>query len=135
MLIQKSSFAEVYLHILCHTVLGEKTYQGGRAELKLRHDFFSSPPLELRHTLHCNKSFAIFLSPAGLSLTKLSLAGNNVLIPCPRKVWSKKIQESRKFVYSVACEQAGWGREGEDRVISYDSQKRHCPRYLFLFHE
>ncbi len=27
--------------------------------------------------IHCKKRFAIFLSPAGMSLTKLSLAGNN----------------------------------------------------------
>ncbi len=31
--------------------------------------------------VHCKKSFVIFLSPAGMSLTKLSLAGNNPIIP------------------------------------------------------
>jgi hypothetical protein len=35
--------------------------------------------------VHCQKSLAVFLFPAGLSLTKLSLAGNNfntLIIPC-----------------------------------------------------
>jgi len=36
-----------------------------------------------------------------MSLTKLSLAGNNFPNPSPWKVWSKKIQESRKFFFSV----------------------------------
>jgi hypothetical protein len=31
--------------------------------------------------LHCNKRLAIFPSPAGISLTKLSLAENNLIIP------------------------------------------------------
>ncbi len=31
--------------------------------------------------LHCKKRFAIFPSPAGMSLTKLSLAGNYYIIP------------------------------------------------------
>ncbi len=35
----------------------------------------SLPPS--RTILHCKKRFLIFLSPAGMSLTKLSLAGNN----------------------------------------------------------
>ncbi len=30
---------------------------------------------------HCEKRLPIFLSPAGMSLTKLSLAGNNLIIP------------------------------------------------------
>ena len=47
------------------------------------------------------KGLAIFLSPTGMSLTKLYLAGNNS--PSPRKVWSKTIQESRKnMFYSVS---------------------------------
>jgi len=49
------------------------------------------------HTVHCKQKFGGFPSPAGMSLTKLSLAGNNKLIPRPRKVWSKHIQESRNF--------------------------------------
>ncbi len=32
-------------------------------------------------TLHCKKRFAIFPSQAGMSLTILSLAGTNVIIP------------------------------------------------------
>jgi hypothetical protein len=34
--------------------------------------------------LHCKKSFTIFPSPAGMSLTKLSLAGKNSIIPGQR---------------------------------------------------
>ncbi len=30
---------------------------------------------------HCKKRLEIFLSPAGMSLTKLSLAGNNLINP------------------------------------------------------
>ncbi len=31
--------------------------------------------------LHCKKRLSIFPSPAGMSLTKLSVAGNNLIIP------------------------------------------------------
>jgi hypothetical protein len=31
-------------------------------------------------SIHCKKSFTIFPSPAGMSLTKLSLAGNNLIV-------------------------------------------------------
>ncbi len=31
--------------------------------------------------LHCKKRFVIFPSPAGMSFTKLSLDGNNLIIP------------------------------------------------------
>jgi hypothetical protein len=31
-------------------------------------------------TVHCKKSFAVFRSPAGMSLTKLSLDGNNFFL-------------------------------------------------------
>jgi hypothetical protein len=31
--------------------------------------------------LHCKKRLAVFPSPDGMSLTKLSLAGNNLIIP------------------------------------------------------
>jgi len=51
--------------------------------------------------LYCKKGLALFPSPAGMSLTKLSLAGNNLPISSPRKVWSKRIQDSCNFFYSV----------------------------------
>jgi len=35
--------------------------------------------------MHCKKSLAIFPSPAGMSLIKLSLAGNNLSSSSPRK--------------------------------------------------
>ncbi len=34
-----------------------------------------------RHLLNCKKRLAIFPSPAGMSLIKLPLAGNNVIVP------------------------------------------------------
>jgi hypothetical protein len=40
------------------------------------------PPLP---TVHCKKRFPIFLSLAGMSLIKLSLDGNNLIIPAQRE--------------------------------------------------
>jgi len=39
------------------------------------------------HTV--SKGLVVFPSPAGMSLTKLSLAGNNVPNPSPWKVWAQ----------------------------------------------
>jgi hypothetical protein len=39
-----------------------------------------------RH-LYCKKRLAVFLSLAGMSLTKLSLAENNQIIPAQWRVW------------------------------------------------
>ncbi len=41
------------------------------------HDF----GLELYHPVHCKKWLSVFPSPAGMSLTKLSLVGNNLIFP------------------------------------------------------
>jgi len=54
-----------------------------------------------REPVHCKKGLAVFPSQARMSLTKLPLAGNILPTPSPRKVWSKQIQESCKFVYNV----------------------------------
>jgi hypothetical protein len=35
----------------------------------------------LINLLHCKKRFAVFPSPAGMPLTRLSLAGNNLILP------------------------------------------------------
>jgi hypothetical protein len=35
----------------------------------------------MSQTLHCKKGYLFFPSPAGMSLTKLSLAGNKVIVP------------------------------------------------------
>ncbi len=46
------------------------------------------PPSEkvcLLFSVNWKKRFAIFPSPAGMSLTKLSLAGNNLIIPAQRE--------------------------------------------------
>jgi len=47
--------------------------------------------------IYCKKRFSGFPSPAGMSLTKLSLAGNNLRSPSPRRVWSEQIQECCTF--------------------------------------
>jgi len=47
--------------------------------------------------MHCKKGLRYFRPQSGCHLQKLSLAGNNIPIPRPRKVWSKQIQESRNF--------------------------------------
>jgi len=60
--------------------------------------------------LHCKKGLEVFPSPAGMSLTKLSLAGNNLPSPSPRKVWSIQIQESRGFIYSVTYNYGQYSR-------------------------
>ncbi len=52
-------------------------------------DVVSAPPIlggerfTQRHyqTVHCKKRFLVFPSPAGMSLTKLSLAGKSLIIP------------------------------------------------------
>ncbi len=51
------------------------------------------------HTVHCKKRFAVFPSPAGMSLTKPSLAGNNLIIPV--------LGEFGKW-------HPGWGRENRE---------------------
>jgi hypothetical protein len=37
--------------------------------------------LNTEYTVHCKKRLAIFSSPAEMSIIKLSLAGNNLIIP------------------------------------------------------
>jgi len=49
------------------------------------------------------KGLAVFPSLAGMSITKLSLAGNDLPNHSPKKVWSKQIQESNKKIYRVPC--------------------------------
>jgi hypothetical protein len=39
-------------------------------------------------TIHCNKELAVFQSPAGMSLIKLSLGGNNFVFSRSERVWS-----------------------------------------------
>ena len=38
--------------------------------------------------LHCKKGLAVFPSPAGMSLIKLFLGGNNLVFSRPERVWS-----------------------------------------------
>jgi len=41
-----------------------------------------------RRDLHCKKEWAVFPSPAGMSLIKLFLGGNNLVFSRPERVWS-----------------------------------------------
>jgi hypothetical protein len=56
-----------------------KIFLGGRGE---RGEMRERP-----EKIHCKKRFAIFPSPAGMSLTKLSHARNNLTISRPGRVW------------------------------------------------
>ncbi len=38
--------------------------------------------------VHCKKELAVFTSPAGMSLIKLFLGGNNLVFSRPERVWS-----------------------------------------------
>jgi hypothetical protein len=42
----------------------------------------------ISNTLHCKKELAVFPSPAGMSLIKLFLGGNNLVFSRPERVWS-----------------------------------------------
>ncbi len=42
---------------------------------------------QAKYTVHCKKRLAVFPSPAGMSLTKLSLAGNNLIYSRPGRAW------------------------------------------------
>jgi hypothetical protein len=44
-------------------------------------DFNGSLPPPPHLSIHCKKAYRFFPSPAGMSLTKLSQAGNNLIIP------------------------------------------------------
>jgi hypothetical protein len=65
--------------------------------------------------LHCKKrGLVIVPSPAGMSLTKLSLAKNNFIIPCQRQFVSRLgTGKSLTFFYSVALEMVVDGQDGE----------------------
>jgi hypothetical protein len=69
------------------SVAGEKRLSVG-ADFDLRpHLCVSSPEenLYVKHNIHRKKRFATFPSPAGMSHTKLSLGGYNLIIPA--QVW------------------------------------------------
>ncbi len=43
---------------------------------------------EVYTNVHCKKELAVFPSPAGMSLIKLFLGGNNLVFSRPERVWS-----------------------------------------------
>ncbi len=54
--------------------------------------------------LHCKKRLAVFQSPAGMSLTKLSLTGSNLIIPIRESLVSDIPAgdgKTNNFFYSV----------------------------------
>jgi hypothetical protein len=46
------------------------------------------PSSGLKGSIHCKKELAVFPSPAGMSLIKLFLGGNNLVFSRPERVWS-----------------------------------------------
>ncbi len=60
-------------------------------------------------TVHCKKRLAIFPSPAGTSLTKLSLAGNNLIISRQAEFskwlpgWERVFTVYIRFLYLTTC--------------------------------
>jgi hypothetical protein len=48
----------------------------------------SKKNLLINREIHCKKELAVFPSPAGMSLIKLFLGGNNLVFSHPERVWS-----------------------------------------------
>ena len=57
--------------------------------------------------VHCKKELAVFPSPAGMSLIKLFLGGNNLVFSRPERVWSvtSRLGTGKwlTLFYSVIC--------------------------------
>jgi hypothetical protein len=51
--------------------------------------------------LHCKKRFAVFPSPDGMSLTKLPLAGNILIIPGQEELKTAEDGKISDLFYSV----------------------------------
>jgi hypothetical protein len=64
-------------------ITDQKATKEGEKDVKAVRPFLRTG-IELRG-YNCKKRLAVFLSPAGMSLTKLSLAGNNLMISDPRE--------------------------------------------------
>jgi hypothetical protein len=62
-----------------------------------------------RDYLHCEKELAVLPSPAGMSLIKLFLGGNNLVFSRPERVWSvtSRLGTGKRLTlfYSVGKEQ------------------------------
>jgi hypothetical protein len=85
--------------------------------------FFSAPA-----SLHCKKSVSNFPSPAGMSLIKLSLGGNNLIIPVQGEYVSDIPDGEGKIdnlFYSVTGPCTQGGRDG---VRGEHVHCRPCPR-------
>ncbi len=112
--------------------------------------------------LHCKKRLAIFQSPAGMSLTKLSLAGNNLIMTLVTSrlgtgksltfftVWScmsqqilsycpphKRAKECKYCLNSLELPELDYGEQAEkvSRSIRYLAVwRRHCSIWKCLLH-
>jgi hypothetical protein len=70
----------------CSKIMGNKTIGLSDEDKSIKSPAMrpagsSLSEIKLYIGLHCKKRLAVFPSPAGMSLTKLSLAGNNLIIP------------------------------------------------------
>jgi hypothetical protein len=70
---------------------------------------------------HCKKSFSIFPSPAGMSLTKLSLGGNNDVI--------YKFFPPRETLVS----DTGWGRKYRKAFFTVQFREQYIWVYAYIF--
>ncbi len=75
--------------------------------------------LALISQLHCKKELAVFPSPAGMSLMKLFLDGNNLVFSRRERVWSvtSRLGTGKWLtlfysVYSRTCREKSWPSEG-----------------------
>jgi hypothetical protein len=61
--------------------------------------------------IHCKKELAVFPPPAGMSLIKLFLGGNNLVFSRPERVWSvtSRLGTGKwlPLFYSVGAERVG----------------------------
>jgi hypothetical protein len=59
--------------------------------------------ISIEHAIHCKKRFAILPSPAGMALNKLSLGGNNLIIPVQGELLTSRLERGKSliFFYSV----------------------------------
>ncbi len=79
-----SSFSPLYPFLVRHSLL--VFFRTALLVISLSFSYLSRPAPPIGST-HCKKWLSFFPSPAGMSLTILSLVGNNLIITRPGRVW------------------------------------------------